>query len=77
MCMTVCALCPWRTEEDVRLLRIVTVIVSHPTWAMESKFRPIYMNSMCSQLLSCLCSIFTPAGFVFDFLNGGGGGSTK
>lgn len=32
----------------------------------------IYMNSMCSQLLSRLCSILIPAGFVFDFLNGGG-----
>lgn len=27
----------------------------------------IYMNSMCSQLLSRLCSIFTPAGFVFEW----------
>lgn len=40
MCMTLCALCPWRTEEDVRLLEIVIAIVSHPTWAMEPKLRP-------------------------------------
>lgn len=40
MCMTVCALCPWRTEEDVRLFKAVIMIVSHPTWAMGSKRRP-------------------------------------
>lgn len=37
---------------------------------MGNGIQTIYMNSMCSQLLSRLCSILT--GFVFDFLNVGG-----
>lgn len=43
-----------------------------PNMGNGTQTQAIYTNSMCSQLLSRLCSIFTPAGFVFDFLNGGG-----
>lgn len=68
--MTVCALCPWRTEEDARLLKVVIVIVSERgQWNPNSgHLHEQYVLSVTELSLQHPY----PAGFVFDFLNWGG-----
>lgn len=66
-----CVFCPQRTER-MSDSQDSNGDCEPPCMCNGIQTQAIYENSMCcSQLLNHLCTTLTPAGFIFDFLNGG------